>query len=451
MSDPSERPRPRTSGAEPADSRAAAVSLVEGVLRRGQTLDRTLERQAGCDSLAPRDRAFARRIAATTLKRLGQIDALIAHCLDRPLPAKAAKAVDGLRIGAAQLVFMDTPAHAAVDRTVELIQGPLVAPYRRLVNAVLRRLAAEGEGLARAQDAARLNTPDWLWRSWTDAYGEAACRAIAAHHLAEAALDITVKGDAAEWAPRLEAEMLPTGTLRRTAGGAVTELPGFDAGAWWVQDAAAALPARLAMTALGALGGATVEHCRIADLCAAPGGKTAQLAAAGAAVTAVDRSPERLARLRRNLARLGLAARLVEADAALWQPGERFDAVLLDAPCTGTGTIRRHPDIARLKAPADIARQVALQDRLLAAAAALVAPGGVLVYGVCSLQPEEGADRIAAFLAARPEFERAPVAAAEIAGIAEALTPAGDLTTRPDQLAEYGGWDGFYAARLRRR
>jgi 16S rRNA (cytosine967-C5)-methyltransferase len=222
----------------------------------------------------------------------------------------------------------------------------------------------------------------------------------------------------------------------------VTELPGYDEGAWWVQDAAATLPARL----LGELSG---RH--VVDLCAAPGGKTAALAVAGAAVTAVDRAPARMAQLEANLRRLGLEAEAVVADAAVWRPGQPADAVLLDAPCSGTGTLRRHPDIARLKGPGDVASLTVEQDRLLRNAVAICRPGGPIVYAVCSLQPEEGPERIAALLASGAPVEREPLCPEEIDGLAGFVDAAGDLRTLPSHWPDLGGLDGFYACRLRRR
>ncbi len=420
-----------------------AQRTLSRVLRRHRPLDEALDEALGeaPAELAERDRAFARLLVTTALRRLGQIDALIATCLDRPLPSNAAAIQDVLRLGVAQLVFLDVAAHAAVDTAVEMAKATRLSAQVKLVNAVLRRLAQHGKALSAAGDAARLNTPDWLWHSWCEAYGEATCRAIALAHLSEAPLDISVKADAPSWAERLSAELLPTGSLRRPPGGLVSALPGFDEGAWWVQDAAAALPARL----LGPVAGQ-----RVADLCAAPGGKTAQLAAAGAAVTALDRSAKRLLRLTANLQRLGLAAELVTADAAAWQPTEPFDAVLLDAPCSATGTLRRHPDAAWLKQPTDIAKLTAAQDRLLAAAAAMLRPGGLLIYCTCSLQPEEGPRRVDALVAAGAPFRRRPIEAGELGGLDELIGEAGDLRILPCHLAEKGGMDGFYAARLER-
>ncbi|MEO5373337.1 MAG: methyltransferase domain-containing protein [Alphaproteobacteria bacterium] len=422
-------------------AREVALEVLRAVVRSRHPLDEALEEVPGLGALESRDRAFVRLLVAATLRRLTSIDALIGQCLERPMTARMSDIRDILRLGVCQLVVLGTPAHAAVDTAVALAAGCHGGAYRGLVNAVLRRLAREGGALAAAQDRTRLDIPDWLWRSWRAAYGEDTCRRIAAASLIEAPLDITVRDDPGPWAEALDAEELPTGTLRRAAGGSVAGLPGFAEGAWWVQDAAAALPARL----LGEVRGRTV-----ADLCAAPGGKTAQLAAAGARVIAVDRSERRLERLGRNLERLRLAAETVAADAADWQPAEPVDAVLLDAPCTATGTLRRHPDVLRLKSPRDVAGLMRAQDRLLAAATTFLRPGGRLVYCVCSLQPEEGPQRVAAALAAGLPLRRVPVAASEVGGLAECLTPEGDLRTLPFHLAERGGMDAFYAARLER-
>ena len=421
--------------------RACALEVLDTVLRRKRPLDAALANHPGLAHLAGRDRALARNLVATTLRRLGQIDALIAHCLERPLPHSAAAANDLLRLGVCQLVFLETPPHAAVDTTVGLAQKRGQGPHKGLINAVLRRLADEGTGLAAAQDAPRLNTPSWLWESWNATYGAATCRRIAAAHLVEAPLDVTVKADAAIWGERLGGVVLATGGVRRPAGGRVETLPGYAEGTWWVQDAAAALPVKL----LG-----DVEGRRVVDLCAAPGGKTAQLAAAGAEVTAVDRSPARVGRLRENMARLGLHIETVNADAADWRPRKPADAVLLDAPCTATGTIRRHPDIARLKTPDDVAALGSVQARLLEAAARMVRPGGLVVYCVCSLQSEECKTPVSAALAAGALLEPVPVAPGEVAGLDQGSTPGGVLRTLPCHWAEKGGMDGFYAARLRR-
>ena len=422
--------------------REVAHALLDAVLRDRRPLDEALAGSAGFSALSERDRALVRHLTATTLRRLGQIDALLAGLVERPLPDRAASARNALRLGAADILFLRTPAHAAVNEAVSLLRTPAARRYRGLANAVLRRLARESGALSREQDAAPLNTPDWLWRSWVEAYGEDIARSVAEAHLAEPPLDITVASEPDAWARRLEAEILPTGSLRR-APAPVETLPGFREGGWWVQDAAAALPARVLLAGL--------DGAHVADLCAAPGGKTAQLASAGAQVTALDISPARLERLKENLARLRLTAELVEADVLRWTPPAPFDAVLLDAPCSGTGTIRRHPDIACNKTADDVARMAALQRALLDAAAKAVRPGGRLVYAVCSLQPEEGSATVDAFLSASSDFRRLPVEAGEITGIEDFLTPEGDLRTLPCHFPERGGIDGFHVSRLERR
>ncbi len=418
--------------------RAIAVDLLSTVLDKGRLLDDVLD-DPRLSRLEERDRGFVRMLLGTTLRRLGQIDALIEHCVEKPMRAGAAGAEHALRLGICQLLFLDVAPHAAISTTVDLVKGSKLAGFTKLLNAVLRRLDREGRELAAAQDAGLLNTPEWLWRSWCRAYGEDTARAIAQAHLIEAPVDITVAADPALWAERLEAEILPTGSLRRTGGGSVAALPGFDEGAWWIQDAAAALPARL----LGDVRGKTV-----ADLCAAPGGKALQLVVAGAELTALDRSAKRLVRFTANLKRLGLKAKVVEADAGAWQPPAPFDAILLDAPCSATGTLRRHPDVARHKNPAEVTKLAGVQARLLRAALPMLKPGGTLVYCTCSLEPEEGPEQIAALLAKGAPLRRVPIRAEEVGGLQELITAEGDLRTLPCHLAGQGGMDAFFAARL---
>jgi 16S rRNA (cytosine967-C5)-methyltransferase len=415
-------------------ARRVALEVLVACLDKGQPLDDALAQHRGFPALDPRDRAFVRLLLATTLRRLGEIDEVLGLLIERPLEGANALGHQVLRLGAAQLLFLGTPAHAAVDTSVRLIESAHLPHLKGLANAVLRRVAAEGVALLGDRDPARLNTPAWLWESWVTSYGEATTRAIAAAHLNEAPLDLTPRGDALFWAGRLDAELLPSGTLRRAAGGIVSDLPGFAEGAWWVQDAAAALPARL----LG-----DIKGQQVADLCAAPGGKTLQICAAGALVTAVDISARRMIRVGENLKRAGLSAELVTADASKWMPPEKFDAVLLDAPCSGTGTLRRHPDIAWLKDEEDVTRLTLAQDRLLVHALTLLKPGGLLVYAVCSLQEDEGPARIAALLLHRPSVKRLPIQSAELPGFGDAITAQGDVRTLPPM-----GADGFYIARL---
>jgi 16S rRNA (cytosine967-C5)-methyltransferase len=408
----------------PDPTRDAAFDLLTAVLDRRRPLEEALSALPAIDA---RDRAAGHRLAATVLRRMGTLDAVLEPWLRREPPAPVRII---LRLGAAGLLLLGTPGHAAVATAVSLARARGLTPFAGLVNAVLRRVAEAGPAAMAELDQPRLDTPAWLWTAWgVDA------RTIATAHQTEAPLDLTPRPGAE---PPAGGILLPTGSVRFPAGTAVTDIPGFAEGRLWVQDAAAALPARLLAVTPGE---------RVADLCAAPGGKTAQLAAAGASVVAVERDPARMRRLAGNLTRWGLTAELVTADAADWRPEERFDAILLDAPCTATGTIRRHPDVARLKRPGDVAALTQTQDRLLGAALALLKPGGRLVYAVCSLQPEEGAPRIATALArggARP----APFGAADLPALPEALTEEGHLRTHPALWPTLGGMDGFFAARL---
>ncbi|MDX2143814.1 MAG: RsmB/NOP family class I SAM-dependent RNA methyltransferase [Rhodospirillaceae bacterium] len=427
----------------PRDARMAAYMVLGGVLRAGTPADEGFETAVG--ALEPRDRAFVRLVVATTLRRLGQIDAVLAGFLDR-LPPPAAQ--DALRLGAAQILFVGTPAHAAVATTVELVRALDQERLVALANAVLRRLTREGAALVAAQDAARLNTPEWLRQRWAAAYGEDIAHAIAAAHLVEPATDLSLKDPATapDWAARLSATVLPTGSLRTTASGRVESWEGFSEGAWWVQDAAAALPAKILLQALG-----NGSAKAVADLCAAPGGKTLQLAAAGCAVTAVDISSRRLDMMADNLKRMNLSATVLTADALTWRPIMPVDAVLLDAPCSATGTIRRHPDLPYLKSASAIPRLAEKQRQLLAHAAGFMKPGGVLLYSVCSLEPEEGEGVVDAFLGAHPGFVREAISPEAIGGQRAFLTPAGDVRTLSCHWPELGGLDGFYIALLRKR
>ena len=443
--------RPRTSPQPEVPGLAArriATDIVDGVLRRRIALDEQLTGKGvhpGLAALPDRDRALMRRLTATVLRRLGTLRHLLGGFLDKGFPADAPRTETILLIGAAQILWLDVPDHAAVDLSVRLAQADRrAARYAGLVNAVLRRVAqARADVLA---DSEPRDTPAWLLARWTKNYGKETARDIAQANGHEPALDLSVKQDPHIWAEHVHGRVLPTGTVRTLAHGAITLLPGFVEGAWWVQDAAASIPAQL----FGDVTGKT-----ICDLCAAPGGKTAQLAAKGAQVTAVDRSPARLARLRENFARLALQVDTVAADALEWKPENQFDAVLLDAPCTSTGTIRRHPDVPWLKSEADLAVLTSLQQRLLDRAVELTRPGGTLVYCVCSLEPEEGEHQIDALLARDPRVTRAPIQASEVFGHAEFLTAEGALRTLPQYLPDpdprWGGLDGFYAVRLTRQ
>jgi 16S rRNA (cytosine967-C5)-methyltransferase len=304
---------------------------------------------------------------------------------------------------------------------------------------VLRRIAREGEGIVAAQDAPVLNTPDWLWPRWTQNFGEGTARAIAKAHLAIPPLDLSYAGATAPEIP--DAVQLAAGCLRLSSAGRVEDIPGYLEGRWWVQDFAASLPVRLLGDVMGR---------EVIDLCAAPGGKTAQLCAAGARVTAVDLSSERLERVRENLTRLKFEAELVAADARDWRPREPAPFVLLDAPCTATGTIRRHPDLPWLKSAADIEICANLQQELLDAAAEMTAPDGVLVYAVCSLEPDECEEQLQTFMRRHSDFIRKPLQAGEACDPLF-VTAEGDIRTLPSYWPEKGGMDGFFVARIHRR
>jgi len=442
---------PQGTGADTAGlgARRAAQHAVAALIgqERPPALDEALAQAIRTEGLAPADAALARAIAVATFRRYGLIRAALSHRLERGLPAAKPQLTALLATATAQILDLAVPDHAAVDCAVRLAKADnRTAHLAGLVNAVLRRIARERDSIvAEGSDALATNTPDWLARRWSAAYGAEVAGAIARGHLAGATIDLTPRGDPAEWAERLGAVVLPSGSLRLPENGpAIPELPGFQEAAWWVQDAAAAIPARLLAPKPGT---------RVLDICAAPGGKTLQLAATGAHVTAVDRSAPRLERLRENVARLGFDVEIVVAD-ALALEGQDHDAVLLDAPCSATGTIRRHPDVAWTKAEADIGRLATLQRKLLDHAAGLVRPGGLLVYCTCSLEPEEGEAQVAAFLARDSRFTRVPVRPEEVGGTAELIDANGDLRTLPCHLPEVpgarGGLDGFFASRLQR-
>ncbi len=404
--------------------REAAFDLLTAVLDHRRPMEEALN---NLPAAAPRDRAAAHRLAAAVLRRLGTLDAVLEPYL-RKQPPEPVRHV--LRIGAAGLLLLETPEHAAVATAVELARSRGLAPFAGLVNAVLRRVATTGTAALTEVDGSRLDTPPWMWASWGDN-----ARVIAVAQMHPAPLDLTLRPGAD---PPPGGETLPTGSVRFPSGTAPESIVGFAEGAMWVQDAAAALPAMLLRAQPGE---------RVADLCAAPGGKTGQLAASGADVTAVERDANRMRRMEENLRRWRLDANLVQADAATWQPEAVFDAVLLDAPCSATGTIRRHPDVLRLKRPQDVRALAQAQDRLLAAAPRLLRSGGRLIYAVCSLQPDEGPQRVAAALA-RGQWRLEPFTPAELAALPEARTGEGFLRTHPGMWADRGGMDGFFAARL---
>lgn len=425
-------------GLEP---RRAALDILERI-REGASMDDALMLCRSFSELEGPDRGFARALASTVLRRRGSLDHVLGAYIDRPLPKKAARAMDILRIAAAQSLFLETPAHAAVSTAVEIAgERKEIAGYAKLINAVARKVAKAGPAAIKDLPA-RVDTPGWMWRAWERSYGPAKTRAIAQAHQHEAPLDITVKkaDTAGIWAERLEAEQLPTGSLRLNDVRNVTTLAGFDDGAWWVQDTAASLPAKL----LGDVNGK-----RVLDLCAAPGGKTLQLAAAGAQIVAIDKSGDRLKRLSENLQRTGLRATTIKEDVLRWSSKDKADAILLDAPCTATGTIRRHPDIPWGKDETDLDALKKLQAAMIDHALTMLKPGGTLVYCVCSLQPEEGERQANAALIRHASLARIPITPEETGGLTEAITRDGDLRTLPSMLGDKGGMDGFFAARFK--
>jgi 16S rRNA (cytosine967-C5)-methyltransferase len=449
-------------------SRKIAHVLLMKVFKQKQTLEQAMNSEAkALNALSVPDRGFVFHLAMSVLRHRGACDVLLAKYLQQPIKDSRLDITLCLYLGICQLLVLKSPAHAAVDTSVELAKSCHPA-LSGLVNAVLKKIAREGtfEGLLPSA-----NTPEWMWEEWVEVYGEATAQAIATAHLGEPPLDITVKDSTqiAHWKEALGAELLPTGSLRLRDAHDVTTLAGFDEGAWWVQELAASLPVKM----MGDLRGK-----KVLDLCAAPGGKTMQLIAAGAEVTAVDISAKRLERLQENLTRMGMKADLIAADIHKWQPADlrepmrsisgfteqgeaaktvgfgedsptnnKFDMILLDAPCSATGTMRRHPEIMVLRTLQDKARLVQIQHQMLCNALSWLSPEGVLIYAVCSLQQEEGEDQINALLA-EGNAKLIPLTEQDVVGMSEWLTPQGMLRTLPSHLADQGGMDGFFLARI---
>ena len=433
-------------------AREGALRLLHAVLTDKRLLDDAyrLEITEGpLRRLAGNDRAFAKRITTTVLKHLGEIDEVLAAFLDRGMPKKSGPLRNILRIGTAELLFLDVAPHAVVDSAVSHYRTwRKYAGFKGLTNAVLRRVSLEGRDILAQIDAAKADLPPWLHDSWVEAYGRPAVDAmLAQYHRASIPLDLSLKDNGSEnrvrWAEQLNAAITPTGSLRLAEHERVDLIEGYQDGAWWIQDAAAALPAKL----LG-----DVKGMDVLDLCAAPGGKSLQLAANGASVTAVDTSEKRLALVKDNLARTDLSDNVtcVAADLLAYKPNRFWPAILLDAPCSATGTIRRHPELIHQRAARDIAHFAKVQAKMLKKAATLLEPGGLLVFCTCSLQPEEGPEQIADFLMQHPDFGIEPVKIGEFEGLDPFIKPDGSIRTRPDLWPDNGGLDGFYACRIRR-
>jgi 16S rRNA (cytosine967-C5)-methyltransferase len=432
-------------------SRYLALTILESVIRDQTSLDTAIPDSLSDErfaDLAPRDKAFARLLAMTVLRHHVDLQALVDNFLAKPLAANAERIRIILMAGAAELTLLSIAPHAAISTAVELTRlSAKTLHFDKLANAILRRISEQGTKLLAENGSPAANFPEWMITGWSEAYGKETAARIAAASLQEAALDLTTREEPIGWAERLDAIVLPTATLRRAAGGRIEDLDGYKEGGWWVQDAAAALPAKLLNPAPGAT---------VLDLCAAPGGKTAQLCATGANVTAIDVSETRMQRLRINLDRLGFDANTISADATTWRSLDAFDHILIDAPCTATGTIRRHPDILHLKREGDTERLAEMQQRLLRNAGGLIAVGGTLLYCTCSLEPIECEHQVENFLNdpgnGTRQFERRPITAAEIGHQSDWITAVGDLRTFPFHLPHenpaLAGIDGFFAARL---
>jgi len=421
--------------------RCAALAVMD-VSANGKALELALAETEDYAGLEARDRAFARAIAATVFRRSGQIKAVLKPFV-RKKPTALVQAV--LQTAVAQIVFMDVPPHAAVGETVEVLKSRKTTQgFANFANAVLRKVVEEGKRTAAATPP-KANIPGWIRGEWERSYGKIPMTKIAVQLIKDPGLDLTVTEKREDLAKATGGTPVGRQSLRLKSIGDVTALPGFEAGTWWAQDLAAAQPAQILMSQFE-----DVKGLRALDLCAAPGGKTMQLAAAGMDVTAVDKSGGRLKRLEENLKRTNLNAKVVQKDALEFE-AEPFPAVLLDAPCSATGTFRRHPDVLHNRSPKSVADLVRLQDKLLLKAAALTAPGGVLVYAVCSLQPDEGLPRVLKFLETMPDFRLIPIPALPGLDLPSDRFEGGVVRTLPSDMPKSGGLDGFFIAALRRK
>ena len=440
--------------------RLIALNWLFDICRRQKSLDELFadaEKDPHWQSLEIRDRAFARSLLMTALRHKGEVDHILAQFLKKAPQAKT-RVNEILCLGITQLLYMEVSDHAAIDTSVRLAKlSDKSRHMAKLVNAILRQVTRAKPDELVSPDGALCNIPLHWRKRWAKHYGEETASKIALASLEPAALDVMVKEDTKAWAEKLDGKIFKTASsldkgygFRKDHKGSITELDGFQDGAWWVQDFSAHLPCTLfeGTPGFGALVGK-----RVADLCAAPGGKTAALLTRGACVTAVDISENRLTRLRENLERLSLSAEIVQSDILAYSPEQKFEAILLDAPCSATGTIRRHPDILFLKNEELIFELKKLQRHLLEKAITFLKPGGILLYCTCSLEKEESEQQIDEFLASQPSVQRVPIKSEEVGGSADWLTKSGDVRLlpffSPFEHDEWPGMDGFFISRLR--
>ncbi len=434
MTEPTKKAKPTKK-----DARAIAHKILLKITHESSSLDDAWQQTNEINALEPRDRSLCRLLVLTTLRQLGFIDYRIRQYA-RTMGKLPLSALMALRIGFTHILFLHSPAHAVVNTCVNLLEANDTV-MRGLVNAILRKAATQETPIHDATQGWQQAIPNWLLNAWKKDYGLDHLELMARGSLREPSLDITVKDNVAHWQKELGATLLPTGSLRLHHQDDITLLPGFAEGAWWVQDAAAALPAMLA---------GDIKDKLVYDCCAAPGGKTAQFLAAGAKVVAIDQSSDRLKLLRENLRRLHMNANILSVDVLTFKPHNLADVVFLDAPCSATGTLRRHPDLMIHKKPEDGSRLAKLQMSMLNHVSTLVKKDGLLIYAVCSLQREEGADVVDAFLKNHANFQKIPIIAKDLSGWQEGVTSEGDLRTLPHYMQAFGGMDGFYAARLRK-
>lgn len=421
-------------------SREIAFLVIKKVLDEGATLEGATDRFS--KDISPKDRGFIRHLTTTAIRRLGQLDKIINHCTKTKLGNTQMAIRHVLRLGIAQLLFSEVPSHAAVNTSVDLV-GKNVSKklhyLKNTVNAVLRKVDRERDEQLKKFSNTRLNFPKWLLDSWDQRYGQACVKEMLALMLEQAPLDISLKPDLdpQEWANRLKGKGVPGGGVRLSNAGKVTEIEGYSEGKWWVQDMAARIPA-------GLLGAGPGD--RVLDLCAAPGGKTAQSAAKGSLVTAVDFSKGRLKRLSENMARLNFKPDVIESDVLDFVTREKYDYILLDAPCSSTGTIRRHPEILHSRKASDVIEMAKIQTKMLDHAESLLKEGGILIYCVCSMEQEEGPDQIKALLERHGSLKRKEIIKEEMPGLEQAILETGDVQTLPHYIE--GGMDGFFISRL---